>query len=171
MAERTSNINRETQETNVNLEFVIDGKGDFEITTGIRMFDHLLAQLARHGAFDLKVSANGADPHHLVEDVALCLGRVFNQAVDIGGRGYAVVETSFVEKNIADLPTDLVRHFLETFASEARLNLHAKLLRGSNDHHRAEAAFKALARALDDATRFDERIKGKLPSTKGVIEG
>jgi len=195
MAERTATTRRETQETNVSLEFVVDGKGDFEITTGIRMFDHLLAQLARHGAFDLKVSATGADSHHLVEDVALCLGRAFNQALgkkqgivrmahavvpmddalalvalDIGGRGYAVVEASFDEKNIADLPANLVCHFLETFASEARLNLHAELLRGSNDHHKAEAVFKALGRALDSATRFDERIKGKVPSTKGVIE-
>jgi imidazoleglycerol-phosphate dehydratase len=196
MAGRKATIKRETQETNVNLEFVIDGKGDFEITTGMRMFDHLLAQLAQHGAFDLKVSATGADPHHLVEDVALCLGRVFNQAlgekqgivrmshamvpmddalalvaVDIGGRGYAVVETPFDEKNIADLPANLVRHFLETFASEARINIHAALFRGSNDHHKAEALFKALARSLDGATRIDERIKGRAPSTKGVIEG
>jgi len=196
MSERTATIKRETQETNVSLEFVVDGRSDFEVTTGIRMFDHLLAQLAKHGAFDLKVSATGADPHHLVEDVALCFGRVFNQAlgekqgivrmahamvpmddalalvaVDIGGRGYAVVEASFDEKNIADLPANLVCHFLETFASEARLNLHAKLFRGSDDHHKAEALFKALARALDGATQFDERIKGRVPSTKGVIEG
>jgi len=196
MAGRIATIRRETQETNVNLEFAIDGRGDFEITTGIRMFDHLLAQLAQHGAFDFKVSATGADPHHLVEDVALCVGRVFNQAlgekqgivrmahaivpmddalalvaVDIGGRGYAVVEASFDEKNIADLPANLVRHFLETFASEARLNIHATLLKGSNDHHKVEALFKALARALDAATQLDERIKGRSPSTKGVIEG
>ncbi len=195
MADRIATIRRETQETNVNLEFAIDGKGDFEIITGIRMFDHLLAQLAQHGAFDLKVSATGADPHHLVEDVALCLGRVFNQAlggkqgivrmahaivpmddalslvaVDIGGRGYAVVGASFDEKNIADLPANLVRHFLETFASEARLNIHATLLQGSNDHHKVEALFKALARALDGATQLDERLKGRSPSTKGIIE-
>jgi len=195
MAERIATIRRETQETNVNLEFAIDGKGDFEITTGIRMFDHLLAQLAQHGAFNLKVSATGADPHHLVEDVALCLGRVFNQAlgekqgivrmahamvpmddalalvaVDVGGRGYAVVEVPFDEKNIADLPANLICHFLETFASEARINLHAALFRGSNDHHKVEALFKALARVLDGATQFDERIKGRAPSTKGVIE-
>jgi imidazoleglycerol-phosphate dehydratase len=196
MAERTATIKRETNETSVSLELVIDGKGDFEITTGLQMFDHLLAQLARHGVFDLKVSATGADPHHLVEDVALCLGRAFNQAlgekqgivrmahaivpmddalalvaVDIGGRGYAVIEAPFNEKNIADLPTDLVRHFLETFASEARVNLHTKLIRGSNDHHKAEALFKALARALNGATQVDERIKGRVPSTKEVIKG
>ena len=195
MTERMATIKRATKETNISLELSIDGKGDFEITTGIQMFDHLLAQLARHGVFDLKVSATGADPHHLVEDVALCLGRAFNQAlggkkgivrmahamvpmddalalvaVDIGGRGYAVIEVPFDEKNIADLPADLVRHFLETFASEARINLHTKLIRGSNDHHKAEALFKALARALDGATQLDERIKDRVPSTKEVIE-
>lgn len=195
MAERTATIRRETQETNVNLELVIDGKGDFEITTGVRMFDHLLAQLARHGTFDIRVSATGTDPHHLVEDTALCLGHAFNQAlgekkgivrmahamvpmddalalvvVDIGGRGYAIVEAPFDEKSIADLPANLTHHFLETFASEARINLHAKLIRGTNDHHKAEALFKALARALDSATQIDDRIKGRVPSTKGVIE-
>ncbi|HJX69712.1 MAG TPA: imidazoleglycerol-phosphate dehydratase HisB [Dehalococcoidia bacterium] len=196
MAQRIATIKRETGETNISLKLGIDGEGDFEITTGIRMFDHLLAQLARHGAFDLKVSATGADPHHLVEDVALCLGQAFNRAlgekrgivrmahavvpmddalalvaVDIGGRGYTVIETNFEEKSIAELPADLVPHFLETFAAEARINLHTKLLRGSNDHHKAEAIFKALARALDSATQIDERIKGRVPSTKGVIEG
>jgi imidazoleglycerol-phosphate dehydratase len=91
-------------------------------------------------------------------------------AIDIGGRGYTSVEVSFSRQSIADLPADLVRHFLETFASEARLNLHAKILSGVNDHHRAEALFKALARALDSATRIDERISDRIPSTKEVIE-
>lgn len=196
MAHRIAIIRRDTKETTISLELGIDGVGNFEITTGIRMFDHLLAQLARHGAFNLKISATGDDPHHLVEDVAICLGQAFNQAlgekagiirmthaavpmddalaliaVDIGGRGYAVIEASFDEKDIAGLPADLVCHFLESFASEARINLHAKLLRGTNDHHKAEAIFKALARALDSATQIDERIKGRVPSTKGTIEG
>jgi len=196
MAQRIATVRRETRETNINLELGIDGEGNFEITTGIRMFDHLLAQLARHGAFDLKLSGTGDDPHHLVEDVALCLGQAFAQsvgekkgivrmahavvpmddalaliAVDIGGRGYAFVEASFDEKNMAGLPSDLVCHFLETFASEARINLHAKILRGANDHHKAEAIFKALARALDSATQIDQRIAGRIPSTKGMIEG
>ena len=196
MAQRIATIRRETKETIIDLEFAIDGDGNFQITTGIRMFDHLLAQLARHGAFNVKISATGDDPHHLVEDVALCLGQAFAQAlgekkgivrmahavvpmddalalvaVDIGGRGYAVIEAPFDEKNIAGLPADLVCHFLETFASEARINLHTKLLRGTNDHHKAEAIFKALARALDSAIQIDERIKGRVPSTKGMIEG
>ena len=195
MSKRIAVIKRETKETCISLELAIDGKGDSEITTGIRMFDHLLAQLSQHGAFDLKVSATGPDSHHLVEDVALCLGRAFNQAlgekqgivrmahaivpmddalalvaVDISGRGYAVIEIPFDEKNITDLPANLVCHFLETFASEGRINLHTRLLRGSNDHHKAEATFKALARALDAATQFDERISGRVPSTKSIID-
>jgi len=195
MAERAANIKRETQETAVNVTLTIDGKGEFEITTGLRMFDHLLSQFAKHGVFDLKASAVGADPHHVVEDVGLCLGRVFKQAlgeklgivrmahavvpmddalalvaVDIGGRGYAAVEASFNERNIGDLPADLIGHFLESFASEARINLHARILSGNNDHHKAEAIFKALGRALDSATRYDERIKGEVPSTKRVID-
>lgn len=194
MSKRIATIKRETKETSIILEFGIDGKGDFEITTGIRMFDHLLDQLARHGAFNLKVSATGDDSHHLVEDVALCFGQAFNQAlgekkgivrmahaivpmddalalvaVDIGGRGYAVIEATFDEKSIADLPIDLVYHFLETFATESRINLHIKLIRGSNDHHKVEAIFKSLARALDSATQIDERIKSRVPSTKGII--
>jgi imidazoleglycerol-phosphate dehydratase len=195
MAERASTIKRETRETTISVRFGIDGEGNFEITTGIRMFDHLLIQLARHGVFDLKITATGDDPHHMVEDVALCLGRAFNQAlgdkkgimrmahaivpmddalslvaVDVGGRGYAVVEALFDDKSISDLPSSLVQHFLETFASEARINLHTKFLRGSNDHHKAEALFKALAQALDMATRIDDRIKDRVPSTKGFIE-
>jgi len=194
MSGRVAIVKRETKETSIILEFGIDGEGDFNITTGIRMFDHLLSQLARHGAFDLKLSASGDDSHHLVEDVALCLGQAFNQAlldkkgivrmahavvpmddalalvsVDIGGRGYAATEVPFNEKSIAELPSDLVHHFFESFASEARINLHTKLIRGSNDHHKAEAIFKALARALDSATRIDERIKNGVPSTKGII--
>jgi imidazoleglycerol-phosphate dehydratase len=195
MSKRIATVKRETNETSVNIEFDVDGKGDFEITTGIRMFDHLLTQLARHGAFNVKVAATGADPHHLVEDVAICLGRAFNQAlgdkrgivrmahavvpmddalalvaVDISGRGYYVSEISFEEKTMADLPSSLVCHFLESFASEARINLHTKMIWGTDDHHKAEATFKALARALDAATRFDPRITGKIPSTKDVID-
>ncbi len=195
MSRRIATIKRETGETSVNVEFDVDGKGDFEITTGIRMLDHLLTQLARHGAFNMKVAATGADPHHLVEDVAICLGRAFNQAmaekrgivrmshaivpmddalamaaVDISGRGYFAADISFADKNISDLPSGLVSHFLESFAAEARLNLQVRLLAGSDDHHKAEATFKALARALDAATRLDPRITGRVPSTKDVID-
>jgi len=193
---RLATVKRETKETNISLELNIDGSGKCEVNTGISMFDHLLEQVARHGVFDIKLSATGDDQHHLVEDVAICLGRALGKAlgekrgivrmadatvpmddalamvaVDISGRGYTVLELPFSENDMAGFPTDLVRHFLESFATEARLNLHAKVVYGVNDHHKAEALFKALGRALDDATRIDERIAGELPSTKELLEG
>jgi imidazoleglycerol-phosphate dehydratase len=196
MTERKATVARETAETNVRVELNIDGSGQFQTTTGIRMFDHLLSHLAQHGVFDIKISTSGPDQHHVVEDVAISLGKAFNQAlgkkqgivrmahavvpmdealaevaVDIGGRAYSVFEADFNEANIGDLDADLVRHFLVSLASEAKINLHAKVLSGINDHHKAEALFKALARALDSATRIDERIAGRVPSTKEVIEG
>jgi imidazoleglycerol-phosphate dehydratase len=179
------------------LELNLDGSGKWEINTGISMFDHLLAQLAQHGRFDLKVSASSNDKHHLIEDVAICLGKAFGEAlgekrgivrmadatvpmddtlvlvaVDISGRGYTVLDLSLSEKwqSVFGFPTDLIRHFLESFAAEAKLNLHAKVVCGINDHHKAEALFKALGRALDIATRIDERIGSELPSTKGLLE-
>jgi imidazoleglycerol-phosphate dehydratase len=195
MAERKATVTRETKETSVKVKLNIDGKGQFEITTGLRFFDHMLSQLAQHGIFDIKLSATGADQHHVVEDVAISLGKAFNQAlgdkqgivrmahavipmddtlalvaVDIGGRGYTALEVTFTNTSIGEMPTDLIRHFFVSFASEAKLNIHAKVLSGINDHHKAEALFKALARALDAATRLDERIKGKIPSTKDTIE-
>jgi len=196
MGKRTATIKRETKETNISLELNIDGSGKWQMDTGIRMFDHLLAQLAQHGVFDIKISAAGNDQHHLVEDVAICLGRAFGEAlgerrgiirmanaavpmddalatvaVDISGRGYAVLDLPFTSKDIAGLEVNLIRHFLETFASEAKLNLHARVVYGINDHHKAEALFKALGRALDTATTIDERISGELPSTKELLEG
>lgn len=195
MAERKATVTRETKETSIKVELKIDGKGQFEITTGIRFFDHMLSQLAQHGIFDMKVSATGADQHHVVEDVAISLGKALNQALgdksgivrtahavvpmddtlamvalDIGGRGYTVFEASFSDTNIEKMSADLIRHFFVSFASEAKLNVHAKVLSGIDDHHKAEALFKALARALDAATRLDERIAGRIPSTKDTIE-
>ena len=196
MANRISIIKRETKETNISLELDIDGGGKWDINTGIRMFDHLLSQLARHGVLDIKISATGNDQHHLVEDVAICLGQALGKAlgdkrgivrmadatvpmddtlalvaVDISGRGYTALDLPFSDNDMSGFATDLIRHFLESFAIEARLNLHAKILYGVNDHHRAEALFKALGRALDTATRVDERISGELPSTKEFLEG
>ncbi len=195
MTGRLAIIKRETKETNISLELNIDGRGKCEVNTGISMFDHLLEQVARHGVFDIKLSATGDDQHHLVEDVAICLGKALGKAlgekrgivrmadaavpmddalamvaVDISGRGYTVLELPFSDNDMAGFPTDLIRHFLESFAIEARLNLHAKILYGVNDHHKAEALFKALGRALDTATRVDERIGGELPSTKDLLE-
>jgi len=196
MAKRTSVIKRETKETGITLELNLDGAGNGEISTGITMFDHLLAQLARHGRFDIKLAATGDDPHHLAEDVAICLGKAVTKAlgekrgilrmgdaavpmddalamvaVDISGRGYAVLDLSFAGNDMMGFPTDMVRHFLESLAAEAKLNLHVRIPYGTNDHHRAEALFKALGRALDIATGIDERISGRLPSTKELLEG
>lgn len=196
MTDRTAIIKRETKETNINVELNVDGSGKWEITTGIRMFDHLLSQLVRHGVFDIKLSATGNDQHHLVEDVAICLGKALGKAlgekrgivrmadvtvpmddalvmvaIDISGRGYASLDLSFADNDMFGFPSDLIRHFLESFASEAKLNLHARVLAGANDHHKAEALFKALGKALDAATRIDERLSGELPTTKDWLEG
>lgn len=191
---RLATIKRKTKETNISLELNIDGSGKCEVDTGISMFDHLLAQVARHGVFDIKLSATGDDQHHLVEDVAICLGEALSKAlgekrgivrmasatvpmddalamvvVDLSGRGYTVLELPFSRNDMAGFPTDLIRHFLESFATEAKLNLHAKVIYGVNDHHKAEALFKALGRALDTATRIDKRISSELPSTKELL--
>ncbi len=195
MGDRTAIIKRQTKETSITLELNLDGSGRWELNTGIKMFDHLLSQVAQHGRFDLKLSATGNDPHHLIEDVGICFGKALSEAlgekqgivrmgdatvpmddtlamvaVDISGRGYTVLELPFTDNDMAGFPTDLIRHFLESFAAEARLNLHARIVYGVNDHHKAEALFKALGRALDMATRIDERIGGKPPSTKDLLE-
>lgn len=193
---RTATITRETGETKISVELSLDGMGKFEIKTGSEMFDHMLTHIAQHGLFDITISASGWDQHHLVEDVAIAMGQALNRAlgdkrgitrmghaivpmddalalvvVDLSGRGYAVIDASFKRKKIGDLESDLVCHFLETFALEAKLNLHAKVLAGINDHHKVEAIFKALGRALDSATKIDARLTGQVPSTKGMIEG
>ena len=194
---RQATINRETGETKVKVELALDGKGKCQSKTGIGMLDHLIEQIARHGLFDITVEATGdlkVGHHHIVEDVAICLGQALDKAlgdrrgivrmghavvpmdealslvaIDISGRGYAVVEAVLEGRDISGLDTDLIRHFLVTFATEAKINLHARLLSRGNDHHRVEALFKALGRSLDQATRIDERLGGEVPSTKGKI--
>jgi len=195
MTERKATVTRKTAETNIEMGLNIDGSGQFEITTGIKMFDHFLSQLARHGVFDIKLSASGDNQHHVIEDVAIALGKAFNQAlgekqgiarmshavvpmdealaavaVDIGGRAYNVTEIPFDTISIDGLETDMIRHFFVSFATEAKINLHVNVLPGPNDHHKAEALFKALGRALDLATQIDERIGSSVPSTKEIIE-
>lgn len=198
MAKRAATINRSTKETQITMEIQVDGTGISKISTGVGMLDHLLEQLAKHGRFDLDIKVKGdlhVDEHHTVEDVGIVLGQAFAKAlgerkgivrmghaivpmdkalalvaVDISGRGHADVEVSFDKEYINELPTDLIKHFFESLAIEGRLNLHAKLFGGDNDHHKAEALFKALARALDEATIIDERIVGEVPSTKGSID-
>ena len=195
MIDRTATTKRETKETSIKAALNIDGKSQFQIATGIRFFDHMLSQLAQHGIFDLTLSATGSDQHHVVEDVAITLGKAFNQAlgdkqgivrmahavvpmddalamvvIDISGRGFSVFESSFDNLKIDDMSAELINHFFASFASAAKLNIHTKVLGGMNDHHKAEALFKALARALDMATRIDQRITNKIPSSKDTIE-
>jgi imidazoleglycerol-phosphate dehydratase len=192
---RAATIKRETRETKVSLELKLDGSGRQQIKTGIKMFDHLLSQMAQHGRFDLIITASGDDQHHVAEDVAICLGKALGEAlgekrgivrmgdaavpmddamaavaVDISGRGYTVLDLPFADNDMLGFATDLIRHFLESLAIEARLNLHARILYGNNDHHKAEALFKALGRALDIATRIDNKLAGELPTTKGMLE-
>ncbi|MGQ9598393.1 MAG: histidinol-phosphate transaminase [Anaerolineae bacterium] len=193
---RQAKIMRRTRETEVTVTLNLDGQGLHEIDTGLGFLDHLLAQLATHGLFDLTVQAQGdleIDEHHTVEDIAIALGQALDQAlgdrngivrmghsyapldeslafvaIDLSGRPYAVVDVQFSLARIGAVSTDLVIHFLETLAFHGRLSLHARLLSGRNDHHKAEALFKALGRALDEATRLNPRRRG-IPSTKGVL--
>jgi imidazoleglycerol-phosphate dehydratase len=194
---RTSQVERQTHETRISLSLNLDGAGEHDIHTGVGFLDHMLAQVAYHGLFDLKVAAQGdleVDAHHTVEDVALALGEAFHQAlgdrkgivrmasvtvpmddslanvvIDLSGRPYTVFQAKWHSPNIGTLPTSLIGHFFESFAVQARCNLHARVLYGKDDHHQAEALFKALGRALDAATMIDPRRAGQIPSTKGTV--
>ena len=197
MTPRTSKLTRETGETQISVELNIDGQGTYQLDTGNGMFDHLLAQLSRHGLIDLNISAKGdvqVGWHHLVEDVGILLGRAIREAVgdgrgitrmshsyvpldealalvvvDFGGRGYAVIDADIGDSDLGGLPADLIRHFLESLAREGNFNLHVRVLAGLNNHHKAEAIFKGLARAMRAALTLDDRIAGEVPSTKGTI--
>lgn len=197
MDPRKATVSRQTAETRLAVELAIDGRGRYQINTGNGMFDHLLAQLARHGLMDLSVTATGDTQvgwHHLVEDTAIVLGRAVRQAVgdgtgltrmghayvpldealalavvDFGGRGYAVVEAEMGPGDLGGLTGDLLGHFLETLAREGAFNLHVRVLAGVNGHHKAEAIFKAVARAMRAALAIDPRSSGDVPSTKGAI--
>jgi imidazoleglycerol-phosphate dehydratase len=194
---RTATIQRTTSETNIQLSLNLDGAGQSKIDTGVGFLNHLLRHVAVHGLFDLEVKATGdldIDPHHTVEDVAIVLGQAFDQAlgdrsgivrmgsayvpmdealafvaVDLSSRPYAVIQADWHTPLIGSLPTTLIPHFLESFAFNARLNLHARVEYGRDDHHQAEALFKALGRALDAATMVDARRAGAIPSTKGTL--
>jgi imidazoleglycerol-phosphate dehydratase len=190
---------RETGETSVTISINLDGTGLYQVDTGNGFLDHMVGQVARHGLIDITLTARGdvhTGWHHLVEDVAIMLGRAFRQAVgeargirrmghaivpldealalvavDCGGRPHAAVETTLDDTMVETLPGDLIRHFLESFAVEGRISLHAKVLAGVSPHHKAEALFKALARALRDALEPDPRAPEQVPSTKGTIGG
>ena len=198
MDERKASVTRETRETKVAVEVNLDGTGQYQVNTGNGFFDHLLSQLPRHSLIDLTVQATGDAAqtgwHHTVEDVSIAVGRALNEAigegrgivrmghaivpfdetlaqvsVDLSGRAYAVVETAITGEMVESLPSDLIRHSLESIAMEGKFNLHARILAGQNSHHKAEGLFKAFARALKDAVAIDPRQGGEVPSTKGTI--
>lgn len=197
-AKRRASVSRETGETKIRVQVDLDGKGEAKVETGVGMLDHLLSQVARHGIIDITIRAHGdlsTDEHHTVEDVGLALGRALDEAlgkregivrmadatvpldealasvaVDLNGRGYAVVDVPWTGERMGELATDLVGHLLWSLASEAKLTLHARVLAGVNDHHKAEALFKALGRALGAASRVEPRRAGRAPSTKGKLK-
>jgi imidazoleglycerol-phosphate dehydratase len=194
---RTAKIHRKTLETDIQIALALEGTGQYEIATGLGFLDHMLAHVAVHGLFDLTVRAEGdlhVDAHHTVEDVTLALGQAFDQAlgdrvgitrigaatvpmdeslalvaVDLSGRPYTVTEMAWSGPTVGGLPVTLIPHIFESFAVAARANVHARVLYGRDDHHQAEALFKALGRALDAATCLDARRGGAVPSTKGVL--
>jgi imidazoleglycerol-phosphate dehydratase len=197
MSGRTAQVLRETKETRVEVTLDLDGSGQSSATTGVGMLDHLVEQIGKHGLFNLHIEAKGdlqVDEHHTVEDVGIALGQAFDRAlgdrrgivrmadatvpldealasvaIDISGRPYCAVEANWTLERIGELPATLVEHLLCAFATEAKLTLHARVLAGENDHHRAEAICKALGRALCGATRVDPRRSGEVPSTKGML--
>jgi imidazoleglycerol-phosphate dehydratase len=188
---------RRTTETDIQLALTIEGRGQYEVSTGIRFFDHMLELFARHGAFDLKLKATGdldVDQHHTVEDVGIALGEAFQNAlgdkrgilragyfvmpmdetlglaaVDFSGRAAAVINTRVRTRVVGDLQSELVHDFFEGFARGARANVHARVLYGRSNHHKIEALFKAFARALRVACSRDRRLAKMLPSTKGLL--
>jgi imidazoleglycerol-phosphate dehydratase len=194
---RTARVRRQTRESQVEVLLNLDGSGRADVATGIGFLDHMLDSLARHARFDLTLKAEGdlhVDQHHTAEDVGISLGQALDQAlgerrgirrfgdaavpldealchvaIDLGGRPWASIDLPFRGQMIGGLSSEMIPHLLQSFAIDGRFAMHVRLLAGENDHHRAEATFKALARALDDATRPDPRIGNEVPSTKGVI--
>ena len=194
---RKASLHRATAETDIQLDLTIEGRGRYQVRTGIRFFDHMLELFARHGAFDLKLQAKGdldVDQHHTVEDVGIVLGEAFHHAlgdkrgimragyflmpmdetlglaaVDFSGRAAAVVNTRVSARLVGDLQSELVTDFFEGFARGARANVHLKTLYGRSNHHKIEALFKAFARALRVACSRDKQLARMLPSTKGLL--
>ncbi len=194
---RIATVSRRTNETKIDITLNLDGSGKHAIETGVGFFDHMLTHIAKHGVFDLELRCEGdlwIDAHHTVEDCGIALGEAFAQAlgdkagivragsasmpldealafaaVDLSGRPYAALDLQLYGAELGGIAPDLVNHFLESFAFAAKANVHVKVLAGVNDHHKAEACFKALARALDAACRVDIRRGGDIPSTKGTI--
>jgi len=194
---RKATINRKTTETRIALRLSLDGKGRYDVQSGIRFLDHMLELFARHGAFDLKLAADGdldVDQHHTVEDIGIALGEAVSSAlghrrginragyfvmpmdetlavaaIDLGGRIHTVVDLQLKVERVGDLQAELVTDFFEGFAQGARANVHVKVMYGRSNHHKVEAAFKAFARALRVAVAKDKRLAKMLPSTKGLM--
>jgi imidazoleglycerol-phosphate dehydratase len=194
---RVATVVRETREPRVEDTIDLAARGPASAKTGIGMLDHLVEQIGKHGLFDLTVTASGdlhVDEHHTVEDVGIALGQAIHRAlgerrgivrmadalvpldealasvaIDISGRPYCEVEVAWTLERVGELPASLVEHLLSSIATEAKLTLHARVLKGENDHHRAEAMCKALGRALAAASRIEPRLLGDVPSTKGMI--
>lgn len=189
---------RESSETRIYASVDLDGSGNAQVETGIGFFDHMLTQVARHGLIDLVIDASGdlhVDEHHVVEDVGICLGKAVQQALgdmrgvnrfgwaivpmdealamvalDLSGRPLLQFEASFRREAVGNFPTELTAEFFRAFANHAGATLHIRLLNASNDHHAIEAIFKAFAKALEMATRYNPR-QSAIPSTKGFVEG
>jgi imidazoleglycerol-phosphate dehydratase len=194
---RKATLHRKTTETDIQLALTIEGRGRYQVSTGIRFLDHMLELFARHGAFDLKLKARGdldVDQHHTVEDVGIALGEAFHSAlgekrgimragyfvmpmdetlgvaaVDFSGRAASVIYTAVTTQLVGDLQSELVDDFFEGFARGARANVHLKTLYGRSNHHKVEALFKAFARALRVACSRDKQLAKMLPSTKGLL--
>ena len=194
---RRAVIDRQTTETKIALSLALEGRGRYDVTTGIRFLDHMLELFTRHGGFDLRVEADGdldVDQHHTVEDLGIALGEAVLEAVgnkrginragyfvmpmdetlavaavDLSGRPHAVVDLKGTAARVGDLQTELVHDFFEGFASGARANVHVKVIYGRSSHHKVEAVFKAFARALRVACARDRRLARMLPSTKGLL--
>jgi imidazoleglycerol-phosphate dehydratase len=194
---RNASIRRDTKETRIQGSLKIEGRGQYEVSTGIRFLDHMLELFARHGGFDLKLKAEGdldVDQHHTVEDTGLVLGQLFSQAlgdrrgihragyfvmpmdetlavvaIDLGGRPALVYKDLVKTRLVGDLQTELVEDFFGAFASQAGANVHVKVLYGRSSHHKLEAVFKCFARAMRYACSKDARLRRELPSTKGLL--
>ncbi len=191
---REARVERKTTEVDIVVELNVDGMGKGNVKTGIKFLDHILITLAKHSLFDLTVKANGELKHHVCEDVALALGEALNQAlankkgirrfgsafvpmddslaravVDLGGRPYSNLDLKLGRTKIEDLKTEDIGHFLVSFAQASKLSLHLAVLYGTNEHHKIEAAIKALAVALKKAVTKEPRIANKVPSAKGVL--
>ena len=190
-------IERSTTQTSIKVRIGLEGRGRYQVSTGIRFFDHMLELTARHGAFDLEIEARGdldVDQHHTVEDVGIALGEAVGQAlgtrrginragyfvmpmdetlavaaIDLSGRPHAVVNHGVRTRLVGDLQSELITDFFEGFAIGARANVHVKVLYGRSSHHRVEAVFKAFARALRVACSNDRQLGRMLPSTKGLL--